>query len=254
MLSGVSRSILATLALPPAGLLLLILLGLLLATARRRGPGLVIAAAGTVSLWFLSCHGAAMVLASTLLPQVPPVVPERLAGVQAIVVLGGGVLRESPEYGAAQPNGQFAARLRYAAWLARRTGKPVAISGGVGWASAGSDLAPEGEVARWMLAQDYGLTPTWTDSASRDTHENAVRTRELLARDGIQRIALVTHSWHMPRAADEFERAGFQVLPAPAGFPAAQVRPLLEWLPSTDGLMLSHLVIREAVARAVRQQ
>lgn len=253
MLSGVSRSVLATLVLPPTGLLLLILFGLLLVALRQRGAGLFVAAAGTVSLWLLSCHGAAMVLAATLLPQVPPVLPERLAGVQAIVVLGGGVLRDSPEYGAAQPNGQFAARLRYAAWLARRTGKPIAISGGIGWASVGGDLAPEGEVARWMLAQDYGITPRWTDAASRDTRENAVRTRELLARDGIQRIALVTHSWHMPRAADEFERVGFQVLPAPAAFPSAQVRPLLEWLPSSDGITLSHLVIREAVARAVRQ-
>lgn len=254
MLSGVAKSVLATLVLPPAGLLLLILLGCLLVAAGRRGPGVVVAAAGTVSLWVLGCHGAAMVLASTLLPQVPPVTPERLDGVQAIVVLGGGVLRASPEYGAAQPNGQFATRLRYAAWLSRRTGKPLAVSGGVGWASAGSDLAAEGEVARWMLAQDYGIAPRWTDSASRDTHENAVRTHELLARDGIGRIALVTHSWHMPRAADEFERAGFQVLPAPAGFPSEQVRPLLEWLPSSDGLALSHQVLREALARAVQQQ
>lgn len=251
MLSGVSKSLLSSLALPPAGLLLLIVLGLLLVVLRRRAAGLVLAGLGLATLWLLSCHAVAMGLAATLLPQVPAVRPERLAGVQAIVVLGGGVLRQAPEYGAAQPNAYFAGRLRYAAWLAHRTGKPVAVSGGIGWASAGGDLAPEGDVARWMLAQDYGMAPRWTDDASRDTHENALRTRELLARDGIQRIALVTHSWHMPRAADEFERAGFQVLPAPMGFPSEQVRPLLEWLPSTDGLTLSHLVVREALARAV---
>lgn len=250
MLSGVFKTILASLALPPAGFLLLVALGLLFIVFHRRVAGLVLAGLGAGALWLLSCHGVAMGLAATLLPQVPAVKPERLAGVQAIVVLGGGVLRDAPEYGVAQPNAYLAARLRYAAWLARRTGKPLAFSGGIGWSAAGSDLAPEGDVARWMLAQDYGITPRWSDGVSRDTHENAVKTRELLARDGIQRIALVTHSWHMPRAADEFEKVGFQVLPAPTGFPSEQVRPLLEWLPSIEGLTLSRLVLREALARA----
>lgn len=254
MLPGVLKPILSSLVLPPASFLLLVILGLLLVFLRRRVAGLVLAGIGTAALWLLSCHAVAIGLAAALLPYVPPVSPDRLAGVQAIVVLGGGVLREAPEYGAAQPNAYFAARLRYGAWLARRTGKPLAISGGVGWASAGAGLAPEGDVARWLLAQDYGITPRWVDAASRDTRENAVRTRELLGRDGIQRIALVTHSWHMPRAADEFERVGFQVLPAPTGFPTEQVRPLLEWMPSAEGLTLSRLVIREALARAIAPQ
>ena len=254
MLPGVTRSILSALALPPAGFLLLIVLGLLLVMLRRRVAGLVLAGTGTVALWLLSCHAVATGLSAVLLPQTPAVSPDRLAGVQAIVILGGGVLRDAPEYGAAQPSAYLAARLRYAAWLARRTGKPLAFSGGIGWSAAGGDIPPEADVARWMLAQDYGLTPRWVDGASRDTRENALRTRELLARDGIQRIALITHTWHMPRAADEFERVGFQELPAPVGFPSPQVRPLLEWLPSADGLTLSRLVLREAVARLFQPQ
>lgn len=251
MLPGVLKPILSSLALPPASLLLLVALGLLLVAARRRTAGLWVAGSGVLGLWLASCHAVAMVLAATLLPSVPAVTPDRLAGVQAIVVLGGGVLRDAPEYGAAQPSSFLAARLRYAAWLARRTGKPLAFSGGVGWSSVDGGIAPEGDVARWMLAEDYGLAPRWIDAASRDTRENALRTRELLARDGIQRIALVTHSWHMPRAADEFERVGFQVLPAPTGFPSPQARPLLEWLPSAEGLTLSRVVVREALARAL---
>lgn len=251
MLPGVLKPILSSLALPPASLLLLVAFGLLLVAARRRTAGLWVAGSGVLGLWLASCHAVAMVLATTLLPSVPAVTPDRLAGVQAIVVLGGGVLRDAPEYGAAQPSSFLAARLRYAAWLARRTGKPLAFSGGVGWSSVDGGIAPEGDVARWMLAEDYGLAPRWIDAASRDTRENAQRTRELLARDGIQRIALVTHSWHMPRAADEFERVGFQVLPAPTGFPSPQARPLLEWLPSAEGLTLSRVVVREALARAL---
>ncbi|WP_427913204.1 YdcF family protein [Ramlibacter sp. MMS24-I3-19] len=252
MLPGVLKPILSSLALPPAILLILIGLGLALVVLRRRMAGVVLAGIGTCMLWLLSCHWVATALAAALLPQVPAVTPERLAGVQAIVVLGGGVLRDAPEYGAPQPNSYSAARLRYAAWLARRTGKPLAFSGGVGWASVRGSIPPEDEAARWLLAQDYGLVPRWVDAASRDTHENAQRMRDLLGRDGVRRIALVTHSWHMPRAADEFEQAGFQVVPAPTGLPSPQVRPLLEWMPSTDGLTLSRLVIREAVARLVQ--
>jgi len=103
-----------------------------------------------------------------------------------------------------------------------------------------------------VLSQDFGLEPRWIDAGSRDTHENALRTRDLLAAQGIRRIALVTHAWHMPRSVREFERAGFTVVPAPTGFAAPEARPLLEWLPSADGLALSRLVLREAAGRAVQ--
>ena len=36
--------------------------------------------------------------------------------------------------------------------------------------------------------------------------------------------------------------------PAPTGFPVAQTRPLIEWLPSAEGLSLSRRVLREAIA------
>jgi uncharacterized SAM-binding protein YcdF (DUF218 family) len=254
MQAGELKPILTALAMPPTGLLLLILLGLVLAAGKRWRLGVGVAAVGTTALWILSCHGFAMLLAGSLLPQVRPATPDRLRGVQAIVVLGGGVVRDAPEYGMAQPNGYLLARLRYGARLARSTGKPLAFSGGVGWASVDGDIAPEGEVARRVLSQDYGLEPRWIDAESRDTHENALRTRDLLAPQGIRRIALVTHAWHMPRAVREFESAGFTVVPAPTGFASRESRPLLEWLPSADGLMLSRLVLREAAGRVVQAQ
>ncbi len=75
--------------------------------------------------------------------------------------------------------------------------------------------------------------------------------RELLARDGITRIALVTDSWHMPRALLEFRRAGFTALPAPTGFPVAQTSRLQAWMPSSEGLALSRQVLREALGMLV---
>src|SRR4051812_43816695 len=97
------KPILTALAMPPTGLLLLVLLGLLLAAGRRWRAGLGLAACATAALWIVSCHGFGMLLAATLLPPVRPATPERLQGVQAIVVLGAGVVRDAPEYGMAQP-------------------------------------------------------------------------------------------------------------------------------------------------------
>lgn len=250
MLPGEWKPILTALVLPPAGPLLLVLLGLIVARRwRRAGSGLAVLAVAT--LWALSCHGFGVLLEGWLLPRAAAVQPAQLATVQAIVVLGGGIEREAPEYGLPQPSPATLARLRYGAWLAHRTGKPLAFAGGIGWAAVDGGIAPEGEVARQVLAQDFGVVPRWIDGDSRDTRENAVRTRRLLAAAHVDRIALVTNTWHMPRAVREFERAGFRVLPAPTGFPVPKTRPLLEWLPSGDGLELSRMVLREALAAAV---
>jgi len=105
-------------------------------------------------------------------------------------------------------------------------------------------------VARAAIAQ-FGVTLRWADGSSRDTVENASEMARLLQPAGIQRIALVTDSWHMPRSVLAFRRAGFDVVPAPTGFPAGQTRALLSWLPSAEGLTLSRQVIREALGLAV---
>ncbi len=245
MLLGELKPILTALVMPPTSPLLLALLGLLLAARRRVRAGVAIAFLGIAAMWLLSCYAVAAWLAQTVLPQAAPIRPAQLAQAQAIVVLGGGIVAKAPDYGVAQPSAYTLARLRYGAMLARRSGKPLAFAGGVGWA-AGDDFPSEAEVARRTL-QEFGVDLRWADARSRDTAENAGRMRELLAREGIARVALVTDAWHMPRARLEFERAGFTVLPAPTGFPGAQTRPLLAWLPSSEGLALSRQVLREAL-------
>jgi uncharacterized SAM-binding protein YcdF (DUF218 family) len=161
------------------------------------------------------------------------------------VVLGGGVQPLAPEYATAQPTADTAARLRYGVWLARQSQLPLAFTGGVGWANSGTAAPSEAAIARAAVAEDYGLALRWADDQSRDTAENAAYLHTLLARDGIQRIALVTQAWHMPRAQQAFERVGFTVTPAPTGFTLQQQRTLLEWLPTAHGLQASREVLRE---------
>ncbi len=246
MSPGELKPVLTALALPPAGPLLLALFGLLL-PGRRRLAGAIVILLGIATLWFLSCNAVGLGLARTLLPQVAPVNVRgaELANVQAIVILGGGVIGQAPEYGGPRPSAVSLERIRYGARLARQTGKPLAFAGGVGWSSVGTGIAAEADVARGMLKGDYGLELRWADDHSRDTAENARRMADAMRGDKIQRIALVTHAWHMPRARAAFEQAGFQVTPAPTGFPTARDRTLLEWLPSAHGLDLSRSVLRE---------
>lgn len=246
---GELKPVLTALVLPPAGPLLLALLGVLVAT-RRRALGLAIATLAIVATLLLSTNAVALLLAPHLMPGVRAATLQEVQPVQAIVVLGGGLHPRAPEYGAAQPSAHALQRLRYGAWLARRTGKPVGFSGGVGWAAAGTGVEPEGRMARRVLAE-YGLEPRWVDDASRDTAENAARMAQLLQPAGVRRIALVTDAAHTPRALAAFQRAGFEVVPAPTDFPSPQARPLLEWLPSAVGAQTNRYLLREWLGRIV---
>ena len=249
------KPLLTALLLPPLAPLLLALIGLLLAVKRKRA-GLALVLFALALLWLLSCHGSAVWLSRSILPQVAPLAAGQLktGNVQAIVVLGGGVLPLAPEYGEAQPRAESAARLRYGLWLARQSGLPVAFTGGLGWAAHASQTESEAAVAGRVAQQDYGVALRWLEGNSRDTAENARLLAPLLKRDGVQRIALVTHAWHMPRSVAAFEKTGLVVVPAPMGFVLPDENPLLEWLPSAQGLLASRQVLREwlgiAVARA----
>lgn len=247
MLPGELKPILSGLLLPPAGPLLLVALGLLVAAARK-GLGLFLAFLGAAGLWLLSCQAVAVWLSGALLPAYAPLTPEqaRISGAQAIVVLGGGTNTNAHEYGSAQPGNASAERLRYGLFLAKATSLPVAYSGGVGW--AGSPDAPAEAAAASTYASMAGQPLRWSEGASRDTRENAQRLKEMLQPQGVRKILLVTHAWHMPRSRHHFMEAGFDVVPAPMGFIGPMDRDLLEWLPSAHGLTSSRQVLREALA------
>lgn len=244
--------------MPPASPLLVIGLGLVLlwpagARPARRRLGLGLIGLASLGLWLLSCHAVAVWLAQNILPQVTPLTPERVAalrwqGAQAVVVLGGGVVPEAPEYQQAQPSAITAERLRYGLRIARESGLPLGFAGGVGWAAAGRDRHPTEAQAALALAREYQQDIRWLDDQSRDTAENARQMRALMRDDHIGRLVLVTHAWHMPRSIHHFEQAGFKVTAAPMGFVQPVSRPLLEWLPSARGLLTSRDVLREWLA------
>lgn len=248
------KPLISALVLPPAGPLLLAAVGLL---AARRWPAWRAAtAAGLLLAWGLSTTGVAAWLNDHLL-QAPAPQPNWLQGPasgrspapQAVVVLGGGAsgqAEEWPERHALHP--LALARLDYGLALGQTWGLPVAYSGGLGWAADAQQGQSEANIAQ-TVATRWGQPLHWLETRSRDTRENAQYSALLLQPLGIQSIALVTQAWHMPRAQQAFEAAGFQVLPAPMGAIRSDQPWMLRWLPSPDGVLGCRLVLHEALGR-----
>lgn len=233
------------LALPPGSQAALGVLGLLLYRRwRRLGLGLLGAAA--ISLWILAMPltGA---LAARLLETIPPLDLARIKGgpAEAIVVLGGGAYRDAPEFGGADNVRPLTLeRLRYAAHLQRLTGLPLAVTGG----TPPNMATAEATLMQRALSEDFGVAVPWVETASRTTAENASLSRRVWP---FHTVILVTHALHMPRAVRVFEQAGFTVIPAPISFfRAAHMTYVLEdFLPSQQGLNVSHYVCYEALGR-----
>ncbi len=205
------KKLVAVVVLPPLGPLLLIGLGLLVAVRRRRA-GLALAWTGLVLALLLATPASVGWLLRGL-ETAAPVSAEAARSAHAIVILGGGKRRNAPEYGGETVNRLSLERLRYGAHLARETGLPLLVTGG-----APTGDTPEAELMQAVLEIDFGIPVRWVETASLDTRQNARRSAELLHPAGVQRILLVTHAAHMPRAQAEFEAQGLEVIPAPTAW------------------------------------
>lgn len=226
---------------PPASLILLGLLGWGL---RRRRPVLGNALTGfsLVALLLLALPVTAYSLMTRLEP--PPL--EAASDAQAIVILAGGVSRGAVDWGGDTVSLFTLQRVRYGAWLARRSGLPLLITG------AAPDEGRPGEAAmmRDVLRNEFGVPVRWLDERARTTAGNAREAAALLRAAGVQRVLLVTSAFHMPRARAAFERTGLQVMAAPTGY-FGYAGGAFEWthlVPSGDALRISYLALREMAA------
>src|SRR5271167_203486 len=122
------KTLLKNLILPPAGPLLLALLGLLL-LKRRPAIARTCLILGLGSLWLLSTPIVGD-LVTGLAEHYPPLDWRLAADAQAIVILGGGGQRAyAPEYAGPAAEPFLLERLSYGAFIARKTGLPVLVTG-----------------------------------------------------------------------------------------------------------------------------
>jgi len=206
------KAIAKALVLPPAGPILLALVGLLVTRhAPRAGRALIWT--GALSLVLLCLPVVAWLLARPF--DMRPLDHTEAKRAQAIVILGGGTRRLAPEYGGDTMARFTAERVRYGARVARQTGLPVLVTGGTPRLATRS----EAELMRQALEDEFGIQVRWVEKQSANTHENAIRSAGMLHKEGVQRVVLVTHAFDAPRARRRFEQAGFEVVSAPTQVP-----------------------------------
>ena len=232
------RVLVYALLIPPTSLLLPLALGL---AWRRRWLG-----------W-----GALLILTAFAMPVVPTALnrmvavgprPPSVTPPQAIVILSaerrvgapGGII-EGEDLG---PN--TVERVRAGIRLARKTGLPMLVSGGV--------LAPStpaiAQTIAQVMAREFGAPPKWIEAGSRDTWQNATLSTAMLRADGITSAYLVTASWHMPRAVVAFEHAGLMVTPAPVRGNEPVQLTLEEFTPQARGWIASYYAMHEVIGYA----
>jgi uncharacterized SAM-binding protein YcdF (DUF218 family) len=233
--------------LPPGGLLLISLVGLVLLQRRRR-LGLILIATGISTLFVLSMPIVASALVGAFSSTEPlDLVAARSAG--AIVIPGGGVRRNAVEYGGDTLNRLSLERVRYAARLARELRLPVLVTGGRQRDSSRS----EADLMQDALQQEFSVPVKWSESRSRNTAENAVFTARILLPSGIRKIVLVVHAFDVPRARREYEAAGFEVVPAPTLIPGGAPVGPRSFLPNADALATSSFVAYEWLGLLARR-
>ncbi|MEX2961151.1 YdcF family protein [Microbulbifer sp. TYP-18] len=167
---------------------------------------------------------------------------------QAVVVLGGGRYR-SLSSGSERLSATSLERVVGAAQGAPAQ-LPILVAGG---RVLQRDQDSEADMMVAVLQQLLRRPVTWRDGCSRTTAENAVNSAAILHDSGIERIVLVTHWWHMPRAARVFARAGLQVQPLPVGvvdeLPPRTRGALLMWIPSAAAMLRTQTYWRELLGQ-----
>jgi len=184
-----SKTLLRILILPPAGPLLLAIIGALLLRRRPR-LGRVLLAAGLGSLWLLSLPVVADAL-TRMAQRYPPLELSQATQAQAIVILGGGGQRAlAPEYGGPAADPLLLERLAYGAYVAQLSGLPILVTGN----------GVEARAMRATLMRNFAIEPRWVEDRAYDTFDNASNSARMLRADGVQRIVLVTSADHLWRA------------------------------------------------------
>ncbi len=224
---------------------LTILAGLFAWRGRKRLAGIALSLSVAV-LWVCSMEGVADYLSISLERTYLPVPIENSPVADAIVLLGGGIeTAESPRLSPDLNRG--ADRVLHAARLYKAGKAPVVITSGGSIPWMGMTM-PE-SIAMKTLLQEWGVPDATIimEPNSLNTYQNALETKQILIKNGLNNVLLVTSALHMPRALATFQSAGVDVIPSPCDFEAIdkQQRTILDWLPKVEALERTTRVIKE---------
>lgn len=235
------KKLITQLILPPFNLLLVIVLGLLLLKRRPRTARAMIWAS-TLCLLVLATPAVSRLLMNSLYHG-PQFDAEAARTAGAIVVLGGGLRMNTPEFGST-PSTFTLDRIRFAATVAKKTGLPLLTTGGAVYGPPA-----EGTVMARVLQDEFATPVKWVEDKALDTADNMKYSAEMLKGAGIGRVVLVTHDIHMRRSMLYCEKSGLECIPAPVSFSGRRTGNgyWFNELPSAGSLYDSSFALYESV-------
>jgi uncharacterized SAM-binding protein YcdF (DUF218 family) len=236
------RRLVRSVLLLPLSILIVLGVGiLLLRRSPRLGKTLIVVA--WAALWLFSTPTVSFFLQQSL-QTVPALSLDHVPDDgQAIIVLGSGSYCRAPEYqGVDSVTPEALERLRYAARLYRKTGKPILVTGG-----RLGNTTPEALFMKEVLEQDFQVPVRWTEEEARNTLESARFSSRILQSQGVTRIYLVTNASHMARSQMAFAGAGFHVIAAPIAFATRCQWSLFEFVPNSGAFSASADAVYEAI-------
>ena len=174
---------------------------------------------------------------------------DKALDVDAVVILGAGRQRNSPEYEADQVSYHSLWRLRYGASLAKQLQLPVIVSGGL---VRSYETISEAAIGAKVLSEELGVTDIMLEEQSRNTWQNAQYTATLLEEKEFENVILVTHAYHMRRAELAFAHFDLKVTPMPTGFfSEGGSKQFDDWLPGAPSLQRSRIALHEYIGLLV---
>jgi uncharacterized SAM-binding protein YcdF (DUF218 family) len=133
-------------------------------------------------------------------------------------------------------------RLAHAARLHRETGLPIVLSGGSHRKGEVSIAALGAET----LINQFNIEPLARETESTNTWENAQNVAQTLRQHQLEKVAVVTHAWHMPRALYSFEQAGVSAIAAPTYYIHRELGLTWnDWIPNARSLQDSAHALHE---------
>jgi uncharacterized SAM-binding protein YcdF (DUF218 family) len=158
----------------------------------------------------------------------------RLEPAGAIVVLGSGVSEDGVL------ENDSLRRAIQGILLQRKGLAPLLVLSGPAFKNGPTEAGIRAELARGLGVPSNAIL---TEEGARTTREEAIHIGALLRVRQVRRVLLVTSPQHILRAQRLFERAGFDVLPAPSGDASrTEIRP-------EGRLKLMREILQEVLAR-----
>ena len=201
-----------------------------------------------VLYWLLTTRAGPAVLMAALSDGSPPVrTAHAAAGVDTIVVLGGGgaSLRSEGVVIGVPSRGTVLRALEGAAVYRAIGAKRIVASGGA--VVPGLDLTPESAMIRTvLLSAGVSADRIVEESASRSTREQARAVKRLLGAE--RRLVLVTSATHMRRAVAAFRAAALDPIASPAPISSENLPPPSWIWPNGEALYRSDVATYDCAA------